>query len=81
MADELVRARVGRVEKNVGRKFAQTHGLEVLDEPTTRPDGSLRGQTLRGGRRDKKRTSVAEQVAEKKQAVTEPADEKKEQDQ
>lgn len=80
MADELVRARVGGIEKNVGRKFAERHGLDVLDEPTTAPDGALRDATRKGGRRAKKKTTVAEAAAAK-QAVTEPAHEEKEQDQ
>lgn len=80
MADELVRARIGGIEKNVGRKFAEAHGLDVLDEPTTRADGRLRGETRPGGRALKKRTTVAEAAAAK-EAVTEPAKDEKEQDQ
>ena len=80
MADELVRAVVGREEKNVGRKFAERHGLDVLDEPTANPDGSLSGTTRKGGRRAKKKTTVAEAAAAKK-AVTSSADDQKERDQ
>lgn len=66
---DLVRVRVGDVEKNVGRAFAESVGLEVLDEPTHRPDGRPRQTTRVGGRRIKKRTSVAKSAAEKKAAA------------
>ena len=80
MADELVRVRIGDIEKNVGRRFAEAHDLTVLDEPTANPDGSLRGTTRKGGRRAKKKTTVAEAAAAKK-AVTSSADDQKERDQ
>lgn len=80
MVDDLVRARVNGVEMNLGRTFAEsTEGVEVLDEPVTNPDGSLRGQTRAAGRPAKPRTTVAEKAAAKKTAasktaaVTEPA--------
>lgn len=74
MAD-LVRVRLNGFEKNVGRTFAETtEGAEILDEPTSNPDGTLRGITRTGGRRAKPKTSVAKQAAAKKQAaVTESA--------
>ena len=74
MAD-LVRVRLNGIEKNVGRTFAERHDLEVLDEPTTNPDGSLRPTTRAGGRRVKPKTSVAKKAAEKKQdkAASAPA--------
>lgn len=77
----LVRVRLDGVEKNVGAAFAEKHGLEVLDEPTARPDGSVRPTTRKGGRREKPKTTVAEQVAVKKAAVSESAPIKKEVDQ
>lgn len=77
---DLVRAVVGAVEKNVGRAFAEAKGLEVLDQPTHTPDGRPRPATRRGGRPVKRKTTVATEAAAKK-AVTEPADDQKEQDQ
>lgn len=79
MAD-LVRARINGFEKNVGRAFAEANELEVLDESTTNPDGSLRRTTRTGGRPVKKKTTVAKSAAAKK-AVTSSADDMKEQDQ
>lgn len=73
MAD-LVRARLGDVEKNVGAAFAKIHKLEVLDEPTVKGDGSLRPTTRRGGRPAKSKTSVSAKAAEKKAAVTSAPD-------
>lgn len=73
MADELVRVRINEFEKNVGRSFAEAHDLDVLDEPTHKGDGTPRGITRKGGRRPKKKTSVAQAAAEKK-ASDEPAD-------
>lgn len=69
MAD-LVRVRIGGFEKNVGRSFAESNDLEVLDEPTANGDGSLRATTRKGGRPVKEKTTVAKQAAEKKAAVT-----------
>lgn len=66
---ELVRVRINGIEKNVGRGFAEAKGLDVLDEPTHNGDGSLRDTTRSGGRRVKKKTSVAQAAAEKKAAV------------
>lgn len=68
MAD-LVRVRIGDFEKNVGKAFAEAKGLEVLEEPTTNGDGSLRGTTRAGGRRVKPKTSVAKKATEKKAAA------------
>lgn len=70
---ELVRVRIGGFEKNVGATFAEAKGLDVLDEPTHKGDGSPRGTTRSGGRAVKKKTSVAASAAEKKAAVTESA--------
>lgn len=72
MAD-LVRVRLEHVEKNVGRAFALANDLTVLDEPTHKRDGSLRGTTRAGGRPVKEKTSVAKKATEKKAAVIEPA--------
>lgn len=77
---ELVRVRINGIEKNVGRGFAEAKGLDVLDEPTRNPDGSLRDSTRTGGRRVKKKTSVAKEAAAKKAAVTESAPDEKESD-
>lgn len=71
---DLVRAVVGDIEKNVGRAFAEAKGLEVLDEPTTRPDGSLRPTTRVGGRRVKPKTTVEAEAKKKPAAKTEKAD-------
>jgi hypothetical protein len=66
---DLVRARLNGFEKNLGRAFAEsTEGVEILDEPTTNPDGTLRSTTRAGGRRVKPKTTVAKQAAEKKAA-------------
>lgn len=74
MAD-LVRVRIDGFEKNVGRAFAESHDLEVLDEDTTTSDGQLRPTTRVGGRAVKPKTSVAKKAAEKKQdkAASAPA--------
>lgn len=76
---DLVRVRIGDVEKNVGRAFAEVHDLKVLDEPTHSPDGRPREETRAGGRPRKPKTTVATAAAKK--AVTKPADDSKEQDQ
>ena len=77
---DLVRVVIGDVEKNVGRGFAKAKGLTVLNEPTHTGDGRPRPATRSGGRPVKKKTSVAKEAAAK-QAVTEPAENQKEQDQ
>lgn len=64
MAD-LVRVRLGGIEKNVGAAFAERFDLKVLDEPTRRPDGQMRGVTRSHGRAPKPKTSVAEAAAAK----------------
>lgn len=69
MAD-LVRVRIGDIEKNVGKAFAEANDLTVLDEPTTNGDGTLRAETRAGGRRAKPKTTVAKSAAAKKAAVT-----------
>lgn len=68
MSDELVRVRIGRIEKNMGRALAESAGVEILDEPTRKGDGSLRGET-RNGRRPKPQSTVADLAAEKKAAA------------
>lgn len=69
MPEELVRVRMGAVEKNMGRSLAESsEGVEILDEPTRRGDGSLRPTTQRNGRRRKPRTTVAKKASEKKAA-------------
>lgn len=63
---DLVRVRIGSVEKNMSRSLAErAEGVTVLDESPYRGDGSLRGESRKGGRRPKKKTSVAEAAAEK----------------
>lgn len=66
MSESLVRVRIGDIEKNVGKTFAEIHDLTVLDEPTTNPDGTLRAQTRKDGRPAKKKTTVAASAAAKK---------------
>lgn len=61
----LVRARFANgMETNVSETWAQSEGLEVLDEATHRGDGTPRPQTRRSRRR-KPRTSVSEEAAKK----------------
>jgi hypothetical protein len=62
---DLVRVRLDGVEKNVGRAFAERFELEVLDEPTSRPDGTPRRTTRRRGRPMKPKTTVAKEAAAK----------------
>ena len=64
---DLVRVRLGDVEKNVGAAFAERFELDVIDEPTHRPDGTARGVTRAGGRARKPKTSVDQQAAAKKE--------------
>lgn len=71
MAD-LVRVRIGKVEKNVGRAFAESNELTILDEPTHRGDGTARGETRADGRRRKPKTSVAKAAAAKKEQAPAP---------
>lgn len=69
MAEELVRARINGFEKNLSRAFAEaTVGVQILDEPTTNPDGTLRGVTRTAGRPVKPRTTVARSAARKRTA-------------
>ena len=68
---DLVRVKINGFEKNVGATFAEIKDLEVLDEPTHRPDGQPLRMTRTGGRRVKKRTTVAKKAAEKKATTTE----------
>jgi hypothetical protein len=78
MAD-LVRVRLDGVEKNVGAAFAEKHGLEVLDVSAHRPDGQVRPETRKGGRRRKPKTTVADRATAKKAAVSDSAPTTKEQ--
>lgn len=68
MSDELVRVRFKGVEMNVGRSFAESKDLNVLDESPTRGDGTPMPTTREGGRRRKPKTSVAKQAAARKAA-------------
>jgi hypothetical protein len=68
---DLVRVRIGDIEKNVGAEFAEIYELEVLDEPIKNDDGTLRGETRKDGRPMKSRTSVAKSAADK---ADKPAD-------
>lgn len=94
MADELVRVRIksgNRVRiKNMGRAHAEaSDNVEILaGEPVRRGDGSLLGETFGSGRPVKPTTTVSNEAAKKKaapaasdKAVTEPAEDDKEQDQ
>ena len=78
---DLVRVRVGDVEKNVGRTFAEANELDVIDEPTHNPDGTLRGTTRANGRPRTQKTTVAKEAAARKAAVTESAPDEKGSDQ
>lgn len=70
MPDELIRVRLNGVEKNMGRSLAErSKGVEILDEPVTNGDGTLRGTTRKDGRRAKPKTTVADQATAKKKAA------------
>lgn len=57
---ELVRVRLGNIEKNVGRVYAESLELDVLDdEPTHNLDGTVRGETRSNGRQNKPRNNPA----------------------
>lgn len=75
MAQKLVLVRLNGQDVPVSAAFAKAKGLDVLDESTTKPDGSKRGRSRASGRPAKPRASVAKKVAEKqeKAAVIEPA--------
>lgn len=73
MAD-LVRVRLGDIEKTVGAALAQVKELDVLDEPARKPDGTVRSATSERGRRLKKRTTVKKEAARKRAAAPEKAD-------
>lgn len=68
MPEELVRVRVGDVEKNMGRSLAEASSdVEILaNESPRNPDGSLRRETRKNGRPPKKKTTVAEAAASRK---------------
>lgn len=76
---ELVRVRTKTgVETNVSRSVAEkSSDLEILDEPAQVSFNKPRSATRTGGRRPKPHTTVAEAAGKK--AVTDPADNKKEQ--
>lgn len=61
----LVRAVIGDREVNVSPEYAESHGLEVLDESVRRPDGRLKPETRRKGRPVKPQTTVAAAAAKK----------------
>lgn len=63
---DLVRVRVNGYDTNVGRAFAEKHELEVLDEPTHRPDGRPRRLSRADGRPMKRRTTVDAEASRKK---------------
>lgn len=77
--NDLVRVRIGDVEKNMGRAFAESLGddVEILDQPTSTPDGRLREDTRHDGRPIKPKTSVATEAAAKKTASAETSKEQK----
>lgn len=63
---ELVRVRLSNGhETNVGRLHAELSGLEVLDEPTHRGDGTTRPATRRDSRPMKPKTSASQEAAKK----------------
>lgn len=70
MAD-LVRVRIGGVEKNVARSLAEKYPSEItiLDEPATFGNGRPRPTTGRNGRPRKTRTTVAKKASEKSTAT------------
>jgi hypothetical protein len=63
---ELVRVRLRNAELNLSRVIAEEEGLTILDEPIRKPDGTLRPQTRRDGRRSMPKTTVAKAAASKK---------------
>lgn len=69
----LVRVTNGIVNFNAGASHAKAKGLTVLDESAYGRDGQPKPVTRANGRPRKPKTSVADQVAEKK-AATESAD-------
>lgn len=75
MSQQLVRVRIGDREVTVGAAFAKSKGLQVLDEPARREDGTTRPETRAGGRPVKPKTSVSTEAAKKNSpaAVIEPA--------
>lgn len=66
-----------------GRAFAETHGLEVLDEPAVGRDGAVKPTQRirkRSGRPAKPKTTVSDEAAKQNEAaVTESAPTEKEQ--
>jgi len=66
---ELVRARIGDREVNVGRTYAESNHLEILNEPTHLDDGTPRPETRAGGRPVKPQTTVALATGSKKAAA------------
>jgi hypothetical protein len=75
MAEELVRVRVGDIEKNMGRSLAEASAdVTVLDEPVRNPSGSLRGETRKGGRPVKPKVTVKKAVAKKAASAPPPVE-------
>lgn len=63
-ADELVRVRIGDIETNMGRVRAEKIGAEILDdESARRPDGRLRRDSRKGGRRLKPKVPIKKAAA------------------
>lgn len=63
----LVRVRFENgLEGNLSESVAKATGLEILDEPTTKGDGTPRPQTRAKGRKRKPKTSVSAEAAKKK---------------
>lgn len=60
-------------EGNLNESVAKAAGLEILDEPTTRGDGTPRPQTRKASRPRKPKTSVSKEAAKKKTAGSPPA--------
>jgi hypothetical protein len=69
---DLVRVRINGVEKSVGAAFAERFDLKILDEPTHKPDGTLRRTTRAHGRAAKPKTTVAIEAAAKQEKAPDP---------
>ena len=62
----LVRALIGDRSVNVSPEYAETHSLELLDEPTHLDDGRVRPETTATGRPIKPKVTVDALSAAKK---------------
>lgn len=71
MAADLVRVRIGGVEKNMARSLAEKcpSEVEILDEPARFGNGRPRPTSGRNGRPRKTRTTVAKKASEKSTAT------------